>query len=80
MLKGTLNGQLIIWDIARQSIRTTCKDDEPTGITRMIWLKNQTILAGTLNGSLKAWDVRSGELKVGISSVHMLNRASRIFI
>jgi angio-associated migratory cell protein len=60
---GSLSGKVIVWDVARQSIRNECQDDDPTGITRMMWAKDQTILAGTLGGSVKAWNLRNGELK-----------------
>ena len=60
---ASLSGQVIVWDVARQSIRNECQDDEPTGITTIQWAKDQTILAGTLGGSIKAWNMRNGELK-----------------
>jgi angio-associated migratory cell protein len=60
---GSLSGQVIIWDVAKQSIRNECQDDDPTGITTIRWAKDHTILAGTLGGAIKAWNMRSGELK-----------------
>lgn len=60
---GNLNGKVYIWDIAHQTVRNECKDDDPTGITRLKWAKDQTIIAGTLGGAIKGWNVRSGEKK-----------------
>lgn len=60
---ANLGGKVIIWDVAHQSIRNECKDDDPTGITTLIWGKEQTIIAGTLGGSVKAWNVRNGDMK-----------------
>lgn len=60
---GSLNGKVVVWDVAHQSIRNECQDEEPTGITTLIWAKNQTILAGTLGGAVKAWNIRNGEMK-----------------
>ncbi|XP_052889127.1 angio-associated migratory cell protein [Anopheles moucheti] len=57
---GTLQGKVTIWDVARQTKRVECVDEEPTGITRMVWLKDHAICAGTLGGLIKAWDFRSG--------------------
>lgn len=60
---GSLNGKVIVWDVAHQSVRNQCQDDEPTGITTLLWGKEQTILAGTLGGAIKAWNIRNGEKK-----------------
>lgn len=60
---GSLNGKIVVWDVAHQSIRNECQDPNPTGITTMLWAKNQTILAGSLGGAIKAWNIRNGELK-----------------
>lgn len=60
---GSLNGKVIVWDVARQSIRNECQDEDPTGITTILWAKDQTIVAGTLGGAIKAWNIRNGELK-----------------
>lgn len=60
---GTLEGKVTIWDVGRQMPRTDCEDSNPIGITRLVWTREQTILAGTLSGALKIWDVRSGQLK-----------------
>lgn len=57
---GTLQGKVTIWDVARQTKRVECADEEPTGITKMLWLKDFTICAGTLGGYIKGWDFRSG--------------------
>lgn len=63
---GSLNGRVIVWDVAHQSIRNECQDEDPTGITTIIWAKDQTILAGTLGGAVKAWNIRNGELKFSL--------------
>lgn len=60
---ASLNGKILIWDVAHQSIRNECKDDDPSGITTMLWGREQTIIAGSLNGSVKAWNARNGEIK-----------------
>uniref|UniRef100_A0A182N373 Uncharacterized protein n=1 Tax=Anopheles dirus TaxID=7168 RepID=A0A182N373_9DIPT len=60
---GTLHGKLTIWDVARRSKRVECIDEEPTGITKMLWLKDFTVCAGTLEGLIKGWDLRSGALR-----------------
>lgn len=65
-ITGSLNGKVIVWDVARQSIRNECQDDDPTGITILKWAKDQTILAGTLGGAIKAWNLRNGELKFSL--------------
>lgn len=70
---ANLGGKVIIWDVAHQSIRNECKDDDPTGITTLVWGKEQTVIAGTLGGSIKAWNVRNGELKY-----HLLGHANNI--
>ncbi|XP_040169332.1 angio-associated migratory cell protein [Anopheles arabiensis] len=57
---GTLQGKLTIWDTARQTKRVECEDDNPNGITKLVWLKDFTICAGTLGGWIKGWDFRSG--------------------
>lgn len=62
-LTGSLNGKLIVWDVAHQSIRNECQDDNPAGITILKWVKEQTVIAGTLGGAIKAWNVRNGEKK-----------------
>lgn len=60
---GSLNGKVIVWDVAHQSVRHECQDDEPAGITILEWAKDQTVLAGTLGGAIKAWNIRNGEKK-----------------
>uniref|UniRef100_A0A182M044 Uncharacterized protein n=1 Tax=Anopheles culicifacies TaxID=139723 RepID=A0A182M044_9DIPT len=57
---GTLQGKVTIWDVARQTKRVECADEDPTGITKMLWLKDFTVCAGTLDGLIKGWDIRSG--------------------
>ena len=60
---GSLNGKVFIWDAAHQSIRNECQDDNPAGITTMLWAKEQTLIAGTLGGAIKAWNIRDGRMK-----------------
>ncbi|XP_058130580.1 angio-associated migratory cell protein [Anopheles ziemanni] len=64
---GTLAGKVTIWDIARQAKRVECTDENPTGITRMMWLKDYMVCAGTLGGLVKGWDVRSGAMRFTLS-------------
>lgn len=61
---GTLQGKISLWDINRQAIRMECKNDEPTGITKILWAPKFTLLCATLDGSVRAFDGRSGEKKV----------------
>lgn len=61
---GTLQGKISLWDINRQAIRMECKNDEPTGITKILWAPKQTLLCATLDGSVRAFDGRDGEKKV----------------
>lgn len=63
---ANLGGKVVIWDVSHQTIRNECKDEDPTGITTMIWGKDQTIIAGTLGGAIKAWNVRNGEMKFSL--------------
>lgn len=63
VVTATLSGKIIIWDVSHQSIRNVCKDEDPAGVTTLIWGKDQSILAGTLGGAIKSWNVRNGELK-----------------
>ncbi|XP_053681002.1 angio-associated migratory cell protein [Anopheles nili] len=63
---GTLHGKLTIWDVARQTKRVECSDEEPTGITKLLWLKDFTICAGTLGGIIKGWDFRSGLMRFAL--------------
>ncbi|CRL07185.1 CLUMA_CG020170, isoform A [Clunio marinus] len=58
---GSLDGKVIIWDVAHQTLRNECKDENPTGITKLIWLKDFMVLGGTLGGSIKVWNIRNGE-------------------
>lgn len=60
---ANLGGKVIIWDVAHQSIRNECKDDDPAGVTSLLWGKEQTIIAGTIGGAIKGWNVRNGEPK-----------------
>jgi WD40 repeat protein len=60
---ASLGGKVLIWDVAHQSIRSECKDEDPTGVTTLLWGKEQTILAGTLGGAVKAWSARNGDMK-----------------
>uniref|UniRef100_U5EVG7 Putative angio-associated migratory cell protein n=1 Tax=Corethrella appendiculata TaxID=1370023 RepID=U5EVG7_9DIPT len=60
---GTLDGKVSVWDIAKQTMRVECDDPQPSGITRLLWGTNCTIIAGALGGAIKVWDLRSGQLK-----------------
>ncbi|XP_035789089.1 angio-associated migratory cell protein-like [Anopheles albimanus] len=63
---GSLQGKITIWDVARQTKRVECTDEDPTGITNMVWLKDNMICAGTLGGRIKAWDLRSGAMRFAL--------------
>ncbi|EDS41774.1 conserved hypothetical protein [Culex quinquefasciatus] len=60
---GTVNGQVTIWDVGRQTARVECEDSNRTGVTKLLWGKDCTLIAGTLSGNIRVWDVRSGALK-----------------
>ncbi|XP_065073453.1 angio-associated migratory cell protein [Ochlerotatus camptorhynchus] len=60
---GTLTGKVTIWDVARQTARVECEDPHMTGITKLLWGKDCSLIAGTLGGVIKVWDLRSGSLK-----------------
>ncbi|KAG5672261.1 hypothetical protein PVAND_002402 [Polypedilum vanderplanki] len=63
-ITASLNGRILIWDVAHQSIRNEIIDnDDRTGITSLVWGKNQSFIAGTLGGQIKSWNVRNGERK-----------------
>lgn len=64
---ATLQGKLTIWDVARMAKRVECVDESPTGISRMLWLKDYIVCAGTLGGLIKGWDFRSGEKRFTLS-------------
>ncbi|GAB0086361.1 angio-associated migratory cell protein [Sergentomyia squamirostris] len=60
---GTLKGRITIWDVSRQSPRCECQDDEPAGITKLLWANNMNLLTSRLDGSVKIFDGRCGQLK-----------------
>ncbi|XP_055591792.1 angio-associated migratory cell protein isoform X2 [Uranotaenia lowii] len=60
---GTLNGKVTIWDVARQTARVECEDHNRTGVTKLLWGKDCSLIGGTLGGVIKVWDLRSGALK-----------------
>lgn len=60
---ATLNGKVTIWDVGRQTARVECEDPNRTGITKLLWGKDCSLIAGTLGGVIKVWDLRSGALK-----------------
>ncbi|XP_061707310.1 angio-associated migratory cell protein [Cydia pomonella] len=60
---GTLNGEVGIWDTARQMVRHQCtkSDDESiVGVTKMIWVKDH-LVTGCLDGAIRVYQGRSGE-------------------
>lgn len=61
---GTLEGKVSLWDINRQAIRFECRNQNPTGITKIIWGPQHTVLCATLDGSIRMFDGRNGESKV----------------
>lgn len=65
---GTLLGKVSLWDVNRQAVRMECQNDEPTGITKVLWAGNHTLLCATLDGSIRAFDGRNGERKVSTRS------------
>lgn len=70
---GTLQGKISLWDINRQAIRMECKNDEPTGITKILWAPKHTLLCATLDGSVRAFDGLSGAKKVCEYSEELLH-------
>lgn len=65
---GTLLGKISLWDISKQAIRAECQNDDPVGITCLVWAPRYTILCGTLDGSVRAFDGRNGQHKVSTRS------------
>lgn len=65
MACGTLQGKISLWDISKQAVRAEC-EKTLTGITRLLWAPNYTILCGTLDGSVQAFDGRNGQHKVSL--------------
>lgn len=61
---GTLEGKVSLWDVNRQAIRFQCQNDDPTGITKIVWGPNYTVLCATLDGSIRIFDGKSGASKV----------------
>lgn len=61
---GTLEGKISLWDVNRQAIRMECPNPDPTGITKLIWAPNHTLLCATLDGSIRIFDGRNGQRKV----------------
>lgn len=61
---GTLEGKVSLWDVNRQAVRFECKNEDPTGITKIIWASNFQLLCATLDGSVRIFDGRSGESTV----------------
>lgn len=59
---GTLYGQLLIWDISKQTLRNKVEMD--CGISRLVWDKHSSaIYAGLLDGTVKIFDGRTGSLQ-----------------
>lgn len=69
---GTLAGKVSLWDVNKQTVRMECKNNEPTGITKILWTPNHTLLCATLDGSIRAFDGRSGERKVTRSKANVI--------
>lgn len=61
---GTLDGKVSLWDVNRQAIRFECQNRNPTGITKIVWGPNHSILCATLDGSIRIFDSRNGQHKV----------------
>ncbi|KQK14814.2 hypothetical protein BRADI_1g18750v3 [Brachypodium distachyon] len=58
---GSIDKTLIIWDLAHQSIRSTCEHDE--GVTCLAWLgSSRYVASGCIDGVVRIWDSLSGEL------------------
>ncbi len=64
---GTLQGKISLWDIAKQAVRVECENTD-SGVTKLLWAPNHTLLCGTLDGSIRAFDGRSGQLKVTLNN------------
>lgn len=64
---GTLEGKLSLWDVNRQIIRFECQNENPTGITKILWAPNHTLLCATLDGSIRMFDGLTGRSKVSSS-------------
>ena len=58
---GSIDRTLIIWDLARQAIRSTCEHDE--GVTCLAWLgSSRYVASGCIDGMVRIWDSLSGDL------------------
>lgn len=61
---GTLEGKVSLWDVNRQAIRFECRNEDPTGITKIVWGPQHTVLCATLDGSIRLFNGINGESKV----------------
>lgn len=61
---GTLEGKVSLWDVNRQAIRFQCQNPDPTGITKIVWGTNFSVLCATLDGSIRIFDGRNGANRV----------------
>lgn len=59
---GSLNGSLIVWDLATQRIRQHCK--HPSGVNGILWpsCDEHVIITACLDGVIRKWNTRTGEL------------------
>lgn len=64
MLTGTLQGKVSLWDVGKQAVRVECENNNPSGVTRMIWAPGHNLICSTLSGTVKVFDGRSGQQKV----------------
>ncbi|XP_046426327.1 angio-associated migratory cell protein isoform X1 [Neodiprion fabricii] len=59
-VSGTVNGQIFIWDIAKQMIRHEIQ--QSSGISKLVWHLNTTrFYSSGLDGVVRSFDARSGE-------------------
>lgn len=63
LASGTLDGSLIIWDVAHKMPRNHCSSplDGP-GIIKLAWIEDQ-LIAGCLDGSVRIYDGKSGKIQ-----------------
>uniref|UniRef100_A0A0K8TRV8 Uncharacterized protein n=1 Tax=Tabanus bromius TaxID=304241 RepID=A0A0K8TRV8_TABBR len=62
---ATISGKILILDLSKHSVRTTCNhiedEEEKDGITSMRWIQKEVLLCGTMRGHLLLFNGRNGE-------------------
>src|SRR5690606_5441229 len=56
---ATLNGQIFVWDLNTQTIRSKFLNENGNGYTKLKWNEQNTLYASTVNGCLQMFDGRN---------------------